>query len=84
MVEALQVPLENNFENLTEYKLKKIEPDLQINNLAMSGHGPLRQLITVRKLWIPLKPDLVLKFISIQDFINDEMLNDNFKSWLQI
>jgi hypothetical protein len=80
MIESIQIPLKSNFENLAEKKINKILSNksnkIQINNLAMSGHGPLRQLITVEKYGYNLNPQIIGMFLPLSRFINDELVND--------
>ena len=78
MVEALQVELKYNFENLTEENLKKFYNNMQINNLAMSGHGPLRQLVMLENYGYPLNPDLSIMFIPMSEFISNDLLDDSY------
>ena len=78
MIEALQVELNKNFENISENNLKKQFKDIQINNLAMSGHGPLRQLIMLENYGFNLNPNLVVMFIPIGEFLLEEITDDNY------
>tara|TARA_B100000989_G_C19502786_1_gene455015 strand:- start:346 stop:1512 length:1167 start_codon:yes stop_codon:yes gene_type:complete len=77
MIEALQVELDKNFENITEKNLNQFA-NIQINNLAMSGHGPLRQLIMLENYGYDLKPNLVIMFLPITEFVNNELTNDSY------
>jgi hypothetical protein len=77
MIESLQVKLSHNFENLTEIKLNKNINDLEINNLSMSGHGPLRQLIMLENYGYQLKPDTIIMFIPLSEFLLPDLTNDN-------
>jgi hypothetical protein len=83
MIESLQVPLRYNFENLSEQRINNkyssINKDLiEINNLAMSGHGPLRQLITIENYGYNLNPKLIVMYLPLSRFINDEMIDDSY------
>jgi len=78
MIEALQVELNKNFENLTENNLQNHINTLQINNLAMSGHGPLRQLIMLENYGYPLKPQVAIMYLPISEFILDELYDDSY------
>jgi hypothetical protein len=84
MIEALQVELEHNFENLTEIKLKKNIKDLQINNLSMSGHGPLRQLIMLENFGYQLNPNLIIMFIPLSEFLLPDLTDDNLNPGYKI
>ena len=77
IVEALQVDQHKNFENLTEKNLLNKNYDLQIFNLAKSGDGPLRQLLTLEKIGYPLQPDLAILLTSLNEFYTGELLDDS-------
>ncbi|MEW6593822.1 MAG: hypothetical protein AB1413_03015 [Thermodesulfobacteriota bacterium] len=77
MIEALQVEQEQTFESLAERKLTAAGRPAEIVNLAMSGNGPLRQLVRLERFGYPLAPDLVVSYASVFDFFSGELLRDD-------
>lgn len=76
-VEALQVETDKVFENIAEDSLKSKGRQVEIVNLAMSGNGPLRQLVRLEKFGAPLTPDLTIMMISADDFLTGELQDDS-------
>lgn len=77
MVEALQVDQGQTFDTLAERKLTAAGRPVEIVNLAMSGNGPLRQLVRLERFGYPLAPDLAVSYASAFDFLTGELLKDD-------
>jgi hypothetical protein len=77
MVEALQVEQERTFDNIAERRLAQSGRPVEIANLAMSGNGPLRQLVRLEHFGYPLDPDLAILYSSASDFLTGELLRDD-------
>jgi hypothetical protein len=77
MVEALQVEQAWTFDNIAERKLAQSGRPVEIANLAMSGNGPLRQLVRLERFGYPLAPDLAILYSSASDFLTGELLRDD-------
>lgn len=78
IVEALPVENEYTFENTAEKNLQERGFNLQILNFAMSGNGPLRQLVRLENHALKFNPDLYLMMITVGDFLSGELLNDTY------
>lgn len=76
MVEALQVGNDETFAALAERELRRRGNAVEVVNLAMSGNGPLRQLVRLEKFGLPLGLDLVVMYSSAGDFVSGELLQD--------
>lgn len=77
MTEALQVENEKTFENLAENALQSQDYPVEIINLAMSGNGPLRQLLRLETHGIPLSPDIAVFKFSASDFLTGQLFDDS-------
>ena len=77
MVEALQVEQAWTFDNIAELRLAQSGRLVEIANLAMSGNGPLRQLVRLEHFGYPLAPDLAILYSSASDFLTGELLRDD-------
>jgi hypothetical protein len=77
MVEALQVENQFLFDNLSEDILRNNGHNVEIVNFAMSGNGPLRQLVRLEKFAVPLKPDMTIMMLSSVDFMSGELGDDS-------
>lgn len=81
-VEGLQVEYQYTFTALTQNILNRDGhlPEsikrIQVLNLAMSGNGPLRQLVRLEHFGYPLKPDVAMLISSASDFLTGEMFDD--------
>jgi hypothetical protein len=78
MIEALQVDHEDTFEAIAERELNLTGDRVQLVNLAMSGSGPLRQLLRLEKTGYGLDLNLGVAFASFDRFLNGELLNDSY------
>ncbi len=76
LVEALQVDQSATFLAQAEARLNAAGYPAQILNLAMSGNGPLRQLVRLEKMAPGLDLDLSVAFLSAPDFLTGELLDD--------
>ncbi len=77
ITEALQVENEHTYENLAEESLKEQGRFVEIINLAMSGNGPLRQLVRFESKGLQFSPDLVIFQFAAADFLSGEMFDDS-------
>lgn len=75
--EAFQVDQAETFDNLTENLFHANNYDVKLLNFAMSGNGPLRQLVKLNKDGFQHKLDLVVSITSISDFNTNELLDDS-------
>lgn len=81
-VEGLQVEYQHTFTALMQDMLNRNagSPDsvqrVEVLNLAMSGNGPLRQLLRLEHFGYPLKPDVIMLISSASDFLTGELFND--------
>ena len=75
--EALQVEHNSTFEQLTEAQLNSNGHSIEIINLAMSGNGPLRQLVRLEHFGMPLTPDIVVFKFASSGFVSGEMFDDS-------
>ncbi|MGE3627219.1 MAG: hypothetical protein AB7G34_12700 [Hyphomicrobiales bacterium] len=76
-IEALQVDQRHSMEALSEERLAGLGHRIEIANLAMSGHGPLRQLARLRQMAPRLDGDLVVSFLRVSDFATSELSDDS-------
>ena len=77
VVEALQVENHTVFENLAENRLQEEGSNIEIINFAMSGNGPLRQLVRLEKFAKPFSPDMTIMLMSLNDFLTEELRDDS-------
>ncbi|PJI41992.1 hypothetical protein [Ferrovibrio sp.] len=81
-VEGLQVEYQYTFTALTQAMLNRAArlPEsvrqVQVLNLAMSGIGPLRQLVRLEHFGYSLQPDVVMLISDASDFLTSEMTDD--------
>ena len=84
VAEALQVENHFVFEHLAESKFRYGGKDVEIINFAMSGNGPLRQLVRLEKFAPALQPDMIVMLMSAGDFLTKELLDDSANPAYQI
>lgn len=77
IIEAVQVEQRLTFDAIAERNMAARGLNIEIANLAMSGHGPLRQLVRLRRREPILKPDMALSFIKVSDFLTNELFDDS-------
>lgn len=77
VTEALQVAYADTFGALLQDRLNRgASPKIEVVNLAMSGNGPLRQLIRLEQRGYSFNPDIVLSIASPFDFLTGELRDD--------
>ena len=76
-IEALQVNQRLTFDAVTERILAGSGLNAEIANLGMSGHGPLRQFVRLRRKEPILSADMALSFIRAGDFVNKDLFDDS-------
>lgn len=72
VVEAFQVNQADTFDTLSENQLENIK----VVNLAMSGSGPMRQLLRLEHYGLPFNPDMAFLMIDALDFSGPELITD--------
>lgn len=78
VAEALQVDYADTFGTLLQDRLNSGgSPGAEVINLAMSGNGPLRQLIRLEQHGYSFDPDIVLSVTSPFDFLTGELRDDS-------
>lgn len=78
VTEALQVAYDDTFGALLQDRLNRgASPKIEVVNLAMSGNGPLRQLIRLEQRGYGFEPDIVLSVTSPFDFLTGELRDDS-------
>lgn len=77
MVEALQVEQAETFAARAEARLNAAGRPVQVLNLAMSGNGPLRQLVRLEKLAPGLDLDMAVSLLAATDFLTGELRDDS-------
>lgn len=76
VTEAFQVENERTFENLAEDSLVQKGHKVEIVNLAMSGNGPLRQLVRLENNGLALSPDMAVFMFPAEAFLSGEIFDD--------
>lgn len=76
IVEALQVKQSQTMDTVAEERLRQIGHEVEIVNLGLNGHGPLRQLVRLEDIGLKLGPEIVISLASAGDFLTGELLSD--------
>jgi lysophospholipase L1-like esterase len=78
VTEALQVEYADSFGALLQERLSRGgDRRIEVVNLAMSGNGPLRQLVRLEQRGYGFAPDIVLSVTSPFDFLSGELRDDS-------
>lgn len=77
ITEAFQVENEKTFENLAEDSLVSGGYKIELINLAMSGSGPLRQLVRLENNGLALSPDMAVFIFPDSAFLTGELFDDS-------
>lgn len=72
VVEAFQVDHADTFDALSENQLENVT----VINLAMSGSGPMRQLLRLEHYGLQFSPDMAFLMIDALDFSGPELITD--------
>jgi hypothetical protein len=77
VTEALQVDYAATFGAQLQQQLTRDGRTVEVVNLAMSGNGPLRQLVRLEQRGYAFEPDIVLSVTSPFDFLTGELRDDS-------
>jgi lysophospholipase L1-like esterase len=76
VTEGLQVEYEATFGAVLEKHLNRENRGVEVINFAMSGNGPLRQLVRLEQRGYSFDPDIIVSVASAFDFLTGELRDD--------
>ncbi len=86
LAEALQVNINDSFQQIIEYNLSKNNKKVEVINMGVSGYGTAQEYLILEKEGLKYKPNIVMMIFTQTDIRNNyyELQKSNFKPYFDI